>query len=60
MELLMPKKHYNEGRVVKHVSLNLEREKHLIDWFEKNKGQASVLIKKWIERDIEDKSISNN
>lgn len=56
----MPKKHYNEGRVVKHVSLNLEREKHLIDWFEKNKGQASVLIKKWIERDIEDKSISNN
>lgn len=56
----MPKKHHNEGRVVKHVSLNLEREKHLIEWFEKNKGYASVLIKKWIERDIEDKSISNN
>lgn len=60
MVLLMPKKHHNEGRVVKHVSLNLEREKHLIEWFEKNKGYASVLIKKWIERDIEDKSISNN
>lgn len=49
----MANKHYNDGRVVKHVSLNLSREKHLIDWFEKNKGQASVIIKKWIEREIE-------
>lgn len=49
----MSKKHYNEGRVVKHVSLNLEREKHLIEWFEKHKGQASILIKKFIEKELE-------
>lgn len=54
----MPKNHYNEGRVVKHVSLNLEREKHLIDWFERNKGQASVLIKQWIEKEIENEKRS--
>lgn len=50
---MVGKKHYNEGRVVKHVSLNLEREKHLIEWFDKNKGQASVLIKRWIENDLQ-------
>ena len=48
----MPKKHYNDGRVVKHVSLNIEREKDLIHWFEKNKGRASVLIKKLIREDM--------
>lgn len=46
-------KHYNNGRVIKPISLNLDREKHLIDWFNRNKGQASVLIKQWIEREIE-------
>lgn len=46
-------KHYNEGRVLKTVSLNINREKHLIDWFNRNKGQASVIIKQWIEREIE-------
>ena len=48
----MPKKHYNDGRVVKHVSLNIEREKDLIHWFEKNKGRAGVLIKKLIREDM--------
>lgn len=54
----MPKNHYNEGRVVKHVSLNLDREQHLIDWFERNKGQASILIKQWIEKEIENEKNS--
>ena len=50
---------YNEGRVVKHVSLNLEREKHLIDWFNRNKGKASALIKQWIEKEIENEKPNN-
>lgn len=40
-------------RIIKHVSFHIEREKHLIDWFERNKGQASILIKQWIEKEIE-------
>lgn len=55
----MNKNHYNDKRVQKHVSLNLEREKHLIDWFERNKGQASVLIKQWIEKEIENEKPNN-
>lgn len=50
------KKSYEHTRVIKHLSLNLEREKHLIDWFERNKGQASVLIKQWIEKEIENEN----
>lgn len=50
------KKSYEHTRVIKHLSLNINREQHLIDWFECNKGQASVLIKQWIEREIENES----
>lgn len=46
------KKKHDEKRIQKHISLNLETEKHLIEWFEKNKGQATVLIKQWIEKDM--------
>lgn len=47
------KKSYEHTRVIKTISLNLEREKHLIEWFEKHKGQASILIKKFIEKELE-------
>lgn len=53
------KKSYEHTRVIKHLSLNLERDKHRIDWFERNKGKASVLIKQWIDKEIENEKPSN-
>lgn len=47
------RKKHEEKRFTGRVSVNLEKEKHIADWFNRNKGQASVLIKQWIEKEIE-------